>query len=82
MGLPWKLFALLATAASVLIVQYVPQYSMSASYIRTVLVYLSALTVVGGLWELLIHPNFFDPLRHLPSPPVSTSCESYLNNKC
>ena len=67
----WTSLALAATTASVLTVLYVPQYSISASYVQTLLVYFSILFFGRGVWKLIVYPKFFDPLRHLPSPPVS-----------
>ena len=71
MGLSRTSLALSATAASVLTVLYAPQYSISASYVQTLLVYFSILAFGRLIWTLIVYPKLFDPLRHLPSPPVS-----------
>ena len=63
--------ALSATAASVLTVLYAPQYSISGSYVQTLVVYFIILAFGRVTWTLIVYPKLFDPLRHVPSPPVS-----------
>lgn len=71
MSLPWTSFALSSIAAAVLTVQYAPQYSLSTSYAQSSLIFFVILGLAGGTWRVILYPKLFDPLRHLPSPPVS-----------
>ena len=71
MGLPWKYPALLSVTASFLTVQYLPNYSLSASYVLNSLAFFVILVVGGGIWTVILYPKLFHPLRHLPSPSVS-----------
>ena len=83
MGLPWKYFALFSVTASFLTVQYLPRYSLSASYVLNFLALFVILAIGGGTWTIILYPKLFDPLRHLPSPSVSyidqSTCQASTN---
>ena len=51
--------------------QYAPDYLLFRSVIATVVALFAAQVVALLTYKIVIYPNYFSPLRHLPSPPVS-----------
>lgn len=70
MDLPWKQIGLSSVLASIPLVHYAPEYSISASYVKTFLVFEIIQILLGLLWQVILYPKLFSPLRHLPQPEV------------
>ena len=71
MGLPWTAFAVSSVVGSVLTIYIAPRSFISASYARAFCVLFLAQAFLGLSWSLIVYPKFFNPLRNLPTPPVS-----------
>ena len=71
MDLPWSPIFRGSLVGSFCLVHYAPQYSISASYIKTFLVLETVQVVLGLLWQVILYPKLFSPFRHLPQPKVS-----------
>lgn len=56
-----------AAVSSLLIQRYAPQYFFGQVW--TPLTIFVVLFTAWKLWSLILYPNFFSPLRHLPTPP-------------
>ena len=70
MDMPWLPMALSSVAGSLLLVHKAPDYSISASAVKTFLVLETVHILIGLLWKVVIYPKLFSPLRHLPQPKV------------
>ena len=70
MDLPWLSMALSSVAGSLLLVYKAPDYSISASAVKTFLVLETIQILLGLLWKVVLYPKLFHPLRHLPQPKV------------
>lgn len=70
MDLPWWPIALTSVVASFIIVHNAPQYSISASYVKTFMVFEAVQILLGLLWQAILYPKLFSPIRHLPQPKV------------
>lgn len=70
MDLPWLPIGLSSVTASFVLVHNTPQYSVSASYVKTFLALETLQILLGLLWQAIIYPKFFSPIRHLPQPKV------------
>ena len=70
MDLPWLSMALNSVAGSFLLVYKAPNYSISASVVKTFLVLEIIHILLGLLWKVVLYPKLFSPLRHLPQPKV------------
>ena len=70
MDLPWLPMALSSVAGSFLLVHKAPNYSISASAVKTFLVLETIHILLGLLWKVVLYPKLFSPLRHLPQPKV------------
>ena len=70
MDLPWLPIGLSSVVGSLLLVHKAPQYSVSASYVKTFLVLETIQILLGLLWQVILYPKLFDPFRHLPQPKV------------
>ncbi|KAF6240045.1 hypothetical protein HO173_001655 [Letharia columbiana] len=68
MDLPWLPIGLSSVAGSFVLVHNAPQYSISASYVKTFLVLETIQILLGLLWEAILYPKLFSPIRHLPQP--------------
>ena len=72
MDLPWLPMALSSVAGSLLLVHKAPDYSISASAIKTFLVIETIHILLGLVWKIVLYPKLFSPLRHLPRPKVGS----------
>ena len=72
MDLPWWPIALSSVAASFLIVHSAPQDSIfaSSSYLKTFALFETIQILLGLLWQAILYPKLFSPIRHLPQPKV------------
>lgn len=70
MDLPWLPIGLSSVAASFVLVHTAPQYSVSASYVQTFAVLETIQILLGLLWQAILYPKLFSPIRHLPQPKV------------
>ena len=70
MDLPWLPMALSSVAGSLLLVHKAPDYSVSASAVKTFLVLETIHILLGLVWKVVLYPKLFSPLRHLPQPKV------------
>lgn len=70
MDLPWLPIGLSSVAGSLVLVHKAPHYSVSASYVKTFLALETILVLLGLLWQVILYPKLFNPLRHLPQPKV------------
>ncbi|KAF4548105.1 Cytochrome P450-like protein 56 [Elsinoe fawcettii] len=55
-----------------LVTNYSPELSIRHSFILTGLSIFAGTLIGWAVWSVLIYPNFFSPLRDLPSPPNAT----------
>ena len=62
--------ALSSVAGSLILVHKAPDYSISASYVKTFLVLETIHILLGLVWKVVLYPKLFSPLRHLPQPKV------------
>ena len=70
MDLPWLPIGLSSVAGSLILVHKAPQYSFSASHVKTFLALETIQLLLGLLWQVILYPKLFSPLRHLPHPKV------------
>lgn len=77
MDLPWVPIALSSVAASFVLVHNAPQYSISASYVKTFVVLEAVQILLGVLWQAILYPKLFSPIRHLPQPKVGPGSHHY-----
>lgn len=70
MDLPWSPIALSSVAGSFFLVHNAPQYSFSASYVKTFLALEAIQILLGLVWQAILYPKLFSPFRHLPQPKV------------
>ena len=77
MDLPWLPIALSSVAASFVLVHNVPQYSISASYVKTFVVLEAVQILLGVLWQVILYPKLFSPIRHFPQPKVGPDSHQY-----
>lgn len=70
MDLPWLPIGLSSLAGSFVLVHNAPQYSISASYVKTFIVLETVHILLGLLWQAVLYPKLFSPIRHLPQPKV------------
>lgn len=72
MDLPYWPIALSSVAASFIIVHNAPQDSIfaSSSYLKTFMVFEAIQILLGLLWQAILYPKLFSPIRHLPQPKV------------
>ena len=70
MDLPWSSIGLSSLAGSLILVHNAPHYSVSASYIKTFLALETVQVLLGLLWQVILYPYLFSPIRHLPQPKV------------
>lgn len=68
MDLPWSPIALSSVAGSFFLVHNAPQYSISASYVKTFLALEAIQILLGLVWQAILYPKLFSPFRHLPQP--------------
>ena len=77
MGLPWTAFAGSSILASVLAVLIFPESIISVSYARAFFIFFLPQALLGLSWSVIIYPHFLNPLRKLPTPPVSFSAYAH-----
>lgn len=72
MDMPWWPIALSSVAASFIIVHNAPQDSIfaSSSYLKSFVVFEAIQILLGLLWQAILYPKLFSPIRHLPQPKV------------
>ena len=70
MDLAWSNVAFTSVAGSLLLVRLTPQYTPGASYIATFCLLLLLQILGFVIWQAVLWPRFFSPLRHLPEPKV------------
>lgn len=70
MDFPWSTTVLGSIAGSFVLVRLTPQYTPGASYIGTFWVLLLLQVLAAVIWQAVLWPRFFSPLRHLPTPDV------------
>lgn len=69
MGYPRKaLFAISVLGASFLS-RYFPEGLLFGSFLWSAVGYFTLALITQGIYQVLIYPKFFSPLRHLPQPP-------------
>lgn len=68
MDLPWLPIGLSSVTGSFFLVHNAPQYSVSSSYVKTFLVLETVQILLGLLWQAILYPKLFSPIRHLPQP--------------
>lgn len=71
MGFRSLLWVAAAVCSSVLLISYLPAYSVNgsaaATFVASYLFFISA----EAIYWLVLYPAFFTPFKHLPVPPVS-----------
>ena len=77
MDLPWLPIGLSSLAGSFVLVHVAPQYSVSASYVKTLIVIETIQVLLGLLWQAILYPKLFSPIRHLPQPEVGRDSPSH-----
>ncbi|KAF2092013.1 cytochrome P450 [Saccharata proteae CBS 121410] len=65
---PTMAIGALSVLESVLLSHYAPQYSVTDSFLGRAAILFSAQLCAFLTWSIIIYPNFFSPLRHLPMP--------------
>ncbi|KAL2044903.1 hypothetical protein N7G274_002678 [Stereocaulon virgatum] len=68
MDFPWSSAVLRSIAGSFILVRLTPIYTFGASYIGTFFVLLLLQIFAVVLWQAVLWPRLFSPLRHLPTP--------------
>lgn len=63
-----RLLCLGSVVTALSLVKLYPQWSIHASFIATFLACLSFVLTLSSIWNVLLYPKFFSPLRHLPEP--------------
>lgn len=71
MDIPWQVIGLTSIAGSFVAVNLSPQYYVMTSYIWNFLILLLLQATAVFLWQAILYPKLFSPLRHLPTPSVS-----------
>ena len=70
MDFNWSNTVLRSIAGSFVLVRLTPIYTFGASYIGTFFVLLLLQIIAVVLWQAVLWPRLFSPLRHLPAPKV------------
>ena len=79
MDLPHRTLTLLSLSTSFCISGFAPRFLLAGSFLSTWLfLHLSLLVLVGVVWQALLWPRFFSPLRGIPSVPVRILCEKVM----
>ncbi|KAI4113095.1 MAG: hypothetical protein LQ345_005852 [Seirophora villosa] len=63
-----RLLCLGSVFTALSLVKLYPQWSIHGSFIATFLACLSFVVTLSSIWNVLLYPKFFSPLRHLPEP--------------
>jgi hypothetical protein len=70
---PWSLGVI---GAAVLLVSQRPEYSIHQSYALTIAAFLSIYLLARFVHIAILYPEFLSPIKHLPTPPVSSQDRS------
>ena len=60
-----------AACVSVLLISYLPAYSVKESIAATFVASYLFFTLAEAVYWVIVYPAFFTPFKHLPVPPVS-----------
>lgn len=71
-------WGILSVSAAVLLVSLRPEYSLLNSYALTAVAVFAVITLFRVVYATVLYPEYFTPLRHLPTPPVSWTQQRYL----
>lgn len=71
MDIAWSTYLASSLIGSVLSVQFIPEYTVAASYVKTFWVLFFVQILGAQVYRMFIYPFFLSPIRHLPSPKVS-----------
>ncbi|KAL8998338.1 MAG: hypothetical protein Q9169_002551 [Polycauliona sp. 2 TL-2023] len=63
-----RLLALASIVGAFLSVKLFPQWSINESFLATFLTLVSFQFTILFTWNVVLYPNYFSPLRHLPEP--------------
>ncbi|TKX18450.1 cytochrome P450 monooxygenase-like protein 51 [Elsinoe australis] len=69
---PTQRFLAISTVGAYVITHFFPEQAIRQSFAWTAAAIFSGAFFGWIVWAVLIYPNFFSPLRHLPSPPNPT----------
>ncbi|KAI9718714.1 MAG: hypothetical protein M1812_003888 [Candelaria pacifica] len=67
-AVPFKSIAISSQAASLLLVYYAPQYTLTRAYISTAVQLFFFQLLLWATWMVIIKPRYFSSIRHLPQP--------------
>lgn len=70
MDLPWLPILGSSVLGSFVLVHDFAPFSFSASYVKTFLLLETVQILLGLLWQVILYPKMFSPIRHLPQPKV------------
>lgn len=68
MDLPFTKIGVSSLTASFILVHFAPHYSISSSFVKTLLVLEAVQILLGLLWQVVLYPKLFGPFRNLPQP--------------
>lgn len=67
MMIPWSLLAL---SAAVVLVSVKPEYALRQSFAWTAAAFVAVTALARFIYSAVLYPEFFTPLKHLPTPAV------------
>ena len=73
MDLPWSTISITSVSGALGISYLAPQYAVAGSFFLTLIVLEVTGIFIGVLWQAILYPKYFSPLRHVPTVPVSIS---------
>ena len=67
------MWAVIAVSAAVLVVMFISDYSILQSYLWTSIGFGIGTLFCQFVYSAILYPEYLSPLRHLPTPKVTTS---------